>query len=118
MKKAIKWIVAGAAIAGAGAYIVNRIISKKREEEAEMFHACHCGGDCKCDGEHKHEHECCCGDNCGCGEDHACECNHEEGAVCDCACHDAEEPRVDIDAMPAEEVATEEVAAEDKTPVE
>lgn len=106
MKKAIKWIVAGAAIAGAGAYVVNRIISKKRKEEAEMFHACHCGGDCKCGGDHEHECEC------GC-EDHACE----------CSCHDDEEPRVDVDAMPAEEVPAEEIPAEDiveedTTPVE
>lgn len=110
MKKAIKWIVAGAALAGAGAYVVNRIISKKREEEAEMFHTCHCGGDCKCGGNHEHEHE------------HECECGCEDHA-CECGCHDDEEPRVDVDAMPAEEVVAEEVpveevVAEDTTPVE
>ena len=109
MKKAIKWALVGAAAVGAGAFVANRIIAcKRKRDEEKMFHPCHCGN----------------GDNCGCGEDHDCECGgechcHDEEHVCNCGCHDAEEPRVDVDAMSADEaVATEEVATEDNTPVE
>lgn len=106
MKKAIKWALVGAAVVGAGAFIANRVVAcKRKRDEEKMFHPCGCG------------------DNCGCGEDHECECGgechcHDEEHVCNCGCHDEEEPRVDVDAMPAEAVATEEVAAEDNTPVE
>ena len=91
MKKAIKWALVGAAVVGAGAFVANRIIAcKRKRDEEKMFHPCHCG----------------CGDNCGCGEDHECECGGE------CHCHDEEEPRVDVDAMPAEEVVVEEAPVE------
>lgn len=100
MKKAIKWALVGAAVVGAGAFIANRIVACKRKK-ADL-HLCKCGhgDDCDCDGE--------------------CQCGGECGGECECHCHDEQEPRVDVEAMPVEE-ATEEVVEEapaDTTPVE